>query len=241
MPLECCSLCDHWPLKRGRWEAWTLQGPHRCACLCARSGVRIQPRVAPPPAPSSAEPEGFKRAACPRPAICGPGGQGPPTGPGSSMHSVLQVAGLAHAARTHRPKGVHHLLVLPVSRQLGTRHWTLARLRLGPAQPVSQFQLDIRVARHLGGGGSWEQGTGRRHGSGSEPGRRSMSRSRATELPPPRAIPRARRLGYQVEIGRPAELARLGPVSCCRNGMYTLNYRYEWQNRISAFSLINTR
>ena len=129
------------------------------------------------------------------------------------MPSVLQVSGLAHAARTHRPKGVHHLLVLPVSRQLGTRHWTLARLRLGPAQPVSQFQLDIRVARHLGGGGSWEQGTGRRQGSGSEPGRRSMSRSRATELPPPRAIPRARRLGYQVEIGRPAELARLGPVS----------------------------
>ena len=178
MPLECCSLCDHRPLKRGRWEAWTLQGPHRCACLCARSGVRIQPRVAPPPAPSSAEPEGFKRAACPRPAICGPGGQGPPTGPGLIMPSVLQVAELAHAASARRPMGVLHLLLPPVSRQLGTRRRTPARLRLGPAQPVSQFPLDIRVAgpgprgAAREGGGSWERGAGRRPGSGVGPTRK---------------------------------------------------------------------
>ena len=51
------------------------------------------------------------------------------------MPSVLQVAaGLAHAARTRRPKGVHHLLLLPVRaglRQLGTRHRRPAWLRLG--------------------------------------------------------------------------------------------------------------
>ena len=67
------------------------------------------------------------------------------TSSGLFIPRVLQVAGLAHAARRRRPKGIHPLLLLPVSRQLGTRHWTPARLRLGPAQPVSLSQLDIRV------------------------------------------------------------------------------------------------
>ena len=70
------------------------------------------------------------------------------------MPSMLQVAGVAHAARSRRSKGVLPLLLLPVSRQLGTSHWTPARLRLGPAQPVSQSQPDIRVA----GPGVWPGG-----------------------------------------------------------------------------------
>ena len=45
------------------------------------------------------------------------------TGPGLIIHSVtvIQVAGLEHAASIRCTKGIHPLLLLPVSRQLGTR------------------------------------------------------------------------------------------------------------------------
>ena len=72
----------------------------------------------------------------PRPGDLRPWGQGAPagpTGPGLIIHSVLQVTGLEHAARTRRPMGVHPLLLLLFLRQLGTRHRTPAWLRLGPA------------------------------------------------------------------------------------------------------------
>ena len=72
----------------------------------------------------------------PPPGDLRPWGQGAaPTGPGLIIHSVtvLQVAGLEHAVRVLCTKNVHPLLLLPVSRQLGTRHRTPAWLWLGPA------------------------------------------------------------------------------------------------------------
>ena len=93
---------------------------------------------------------------------------------------MLQVAGLEHVARVRCTKGVHPLLLLPVSRQLGTRHWTPAWLQLGPAyqpRPVRVFllvsHLEIRVAW------PWEL-RGAAAAAGNETAKAGQARARAS-------------------------------------------------------------
>ena len=99
--------------------------------------------------PGSAEVStGRRRAACPRPAISGPGTEGALTGPGLTIHSILQIKGLKHAARTRRLRGVYPPLLLPVSLQLGSRHRTpAAGSGSGQLSRSPSLKLDLRVAR----------------------------------------------------------------------------------------------